>query len=230
MSVEAKEVSEKPSLKDKISEEVSDFSDVSSGLSLSSQDTNGEDYDGDTVGSVTTDSKPSESLQKPQECKNEPTIKHAKTNTLNIKTIAPVSDEKESHESELARMVKRLTGNSFQNTASSHPSREKSWVPIPKSSCESATSSPTEDLSSDSKSDKDKDNSPEEQNKVEIEKTEVKQSEKVQLRLEESKVEGQNEFPVEAKKDVLSDTSRPGKEGRTYKRRVGSLRNVLYYM
>ena len=226
MSVEAKEVSVKPSLKDKISEEVSDFSDVSSGLSLSSQDTNGEDYDGDTVGSVTTDSKPSESFQKPQERKNEATIKPTKTNTLNIKTLAPVSDGKESHESELARMVKRLTGNSFQNTTSGHPSREKSWVPIPKSSCESATSSPTEELSSDLKSDKDE--SPEEENKVEIEKTEVKQSEKDQL--EESKVEGQNELPLEAKKDLLSDTSRSGKAGRTYKRRVGSLRNVLYYV
>ena len=229
MSVEAKNEKSENLVREKISEEVSDFSDVSSGLSLSSQDTNGEDFDGDTVGSVTTDSKErSENSAKEDQVTKEPPKQEvekkdiSKPKTLNIKTIAPINNGgKESHESELARMVKRLTGNSFQNTSSSHPSREKSWVPVSKSSGESQSSSSPEEMPSDSPLEKiEQDVKPVEP--ILETKTDDTQGAKDLKNEDQEKQKDQ----IECKKDDSSG-SKSGKSARQYKRRVGSLRSVL---
>jgi len=128
---------------------------VSSGAELSSVTT--DEFDRETIGSITTESdsrnaklntklpvieeKPAEiEIPKPVPVETvstpPPAENHHKYKSINVKC-----NPKNSGENELAALVKRLTGNDFKNTTTSHPSKHSNWVPMSKSSDDNGTSS-----------------------------------------------------------------------------------------
>ena len=137
------QVTKKLEINDKISDdELSSFSDFSSGAELNSCTT--DEFDGETIGSVTTDTDQSKNVKKPvilQVIEEKPTVTYENPadnqyKSLNIKKITP----KKKSGNELADMVKRLTGNDFKNTTTTHASQRHNWVPMSKSSDEPPTS------------------------------------------------------------------------------------------
>lgn len=143
-------------------DELSSFSDVSSGAELSSVTT--DEFDRETIGSITTESdsrnvkklklplieeKAVEISKIPNEvsCVKVSSVEPASTDTpqqyrsINVKCNAP---PKKSASNELADLVKRLTGNDFTNTTTTHPSRQNTsrpnWVAESKSSDDPGTS------------------------------------------------------------------------------------------
>ena len=126
-----------------------------------------DEFDGETIGSITTESDSKKKLKvlppidlevkktleaelepnqptavpakDPKPDVSEPVSKPSGYKSLNVKTVNVPKNEGQS---ELAAMVQKLTGNRFKNTTSQHASQKHNWVPVSKSSEDSET--PTE--------------------------------------------------------------------------------------